>query len=106
MARTAPELTASLQAAADLVAGASHEELKQNVYPDQVVTAALMQKWSKYGVAFSVMRSDAVLINELDAQKAAGRTIFGRGLLLSERAAATKWTLSARELELSASLGK
>jgi len=124
MARTAPELTAAVQAVVDRLAAEGKTELRRNDYPDQVVTAALMQKWSRYGVDFRVRRGEGLLIDALDAQKEVGRSIFGHGLLLSERAAAeraaaeraaaeraaaeraaaTSWQLSERERKLSAEL--
>ena len=76
------------------------------------MTAALLQRYSKYGVDFKVRKKDCAPIYALDAQRSTGKTIFGGGLLLSdraaaeraaaeraaaERAAATKWELSARE---------
>lgn len=39
-------------------------------------------------------------IGALDSQKKAGKTIFGGGLPVSERAAATVWELSDREREI------
>ena len=65
-------------------------------------------------------RSDACRISKLDDQAAAGKAIFGGGLLLSkaaaaeraaaeraaaERAAATVWELSDRERTMQALLG-
>ena len=104
-------------------------------YPDHVVTAAMMQRYSKYGIDFKVWRKDCIQISALDAQRENGKTIFGAGLLLSdhaaaeraaaehaatehaaaervaaeraaaERAAAHRWMLSDRERDIIASLG-
>ena len=84
-------------------------------YPDHVVTAALMQRYSKYGIDFKVRRKDCVQISAMDAQREKGKAIFGSGPLLSdnaaaeraaaERAAAHRWVLSAREREIIAKLG-
>ena len=85
-------------------------ELPKYIYPEHIATAAMLQKYSKYGVEFKVRRADCEMISVLDAQRPAGKTIFGGGLLLSdsaaaeraaaERAAAETWELSPREREM------
>ena len=80
----------------------------------------MLQRYSKYGVDLSIHRSDCMHISKLDAQKEMKKTVYGGGLLLSERAAAEKaaaekaaaekagayvWSLSEREKALVASLG-
>ena len=103
----------------------NRKEIKKQVpkysYPDYVVTAAMVQKYSKYGIPYAVKRSDCIRIRSLDAQSAAKKSIFGNGLLLSEKAAAEKaaaekaaaekaaahvWELSDREKELVAMISK
>ena len=68
-----------------------------------MLTAAMLQKYSKYGVDYKVHRGECECIRALDAQRNAGKTVFGGGLLLcsraaAERAAAHVWKLSPREL--------
>ena len=102
-----------------------YADLPSYVYPDCVVGVAI-NKLAKYGQALQIMAGDALFIRALDAQKEAGKTIFGCGFLLSEKAAAekaaaekaaaekaaakkaaaTEWSLSEREIELVAQLGK
>ena len=77
-------------------------ELPKYDYPDEVITAAICQRWCKYGVPFRAEPTDCVFTRALDAQKEQGKAIFGAGLLLrpeaaAERAAAHKWELSDRE---------
>ncbi|MCC8156344.1 MAG: hypothetical protein LIO54_03595 [Oscillospiraceae bacterium] len=79
-------------------------------YPDAVVTGAMVATWSARGVDYE--EDEAVFTGRLDAQKAAGKKIFGGGYLVPpERAAAARaaqkqaaeareWTLSAREREI------
>jgi hypothetical protein len=113
--RTAPELYRRIDAANKENEKALHAELPKYEYPDNVITAAIAQRWCKYGVAWSVGRSDSMMVRQLDTQKATGKTIFGGGLLLSnraaaeraaaeraaaERAAAHRWELSGRELRM------
>lgn len=92
----------------------------------------MLQKYAHYGVEFAVKREDCTRIAKLDSQRPMGKTIFGGGLLLSEKAAAEKaaaekataaaaaekataaaekatahiWELSERERQIVASLGK
>ena len=118
--RTAPELYRAISLADQENRRALHKSLPKYSYPDQVVTAAIAQRWCKYGVNWSLSPSDCRTIGELDAQREAGKSIFGYGLLLSERAAAeraaaeraaaeraaaTRWKLSEREWEIVRNLG-
>lgn len=105
IAQTAPGLRKAISDAVGKIKKETRRELPQFLYPDHVLTAAMMQKYSHYGIDFSVRRSDCVHISALDAQKNSKKTIFGSGLLLSDRAAAERaakvvWQLSARELEI------
>lgn len=71
-------------------------------YPDHIVTAAMLNRFSGQGVNFSVSKSESMFLNYLEDQKRAGKTIFGGGYLVSERAAAERaieWDLSEREKE-------
>ena len=106
------------------------KQVPKYIYPWQIVTAALMQRYSKYGVELKIGKSECVRVSKMDAQKESGKAIFGGGLLLSdeaaarheqaaraaaERAAAKRaaaerknamvWELSEREAEIVASLG-
>ena len=70
-----------------------------------------MNYYSVHHVEYSVKREDAVRITDLDAMKEVGKSIFGNGFLLSEKAAAEKaaaerWQLSEREWAIVRSLGK
>ena len=114
--RTEPTLSAAIKAAVDAIQKKSARELPKYDYPDSVISSALLQRIARY-VEYRVPKGDARFISALDAQRAAGKAIFGGGLLLSERAAAeraaaeraaaeraaaeraaaTKWKLSERE---------
>ena len=108
--RAAPTLykavdTANKEALRKRSAARGKAELPKYSYPDQVITAAICQRWAKYGVAFQAMPDECIYISKLDAQRACGKAIFGGGFLLTERAAAeraaaTKWALSDREFGL------
>ena len=112
--RTAPDLNKAVQDASDEVRRAVSKELPKYSYPDEVITSAMVARWSKYGIDYRLRVADSVLIEGLDAQKEAGKAIFGKGYLLSERAAAERaaeraaaerWTLSQREMAIVRSLG-
>lgn len=124
VAQTAPTLGMAINAAVEQLRREKTRSLPKYVYPDNIVTAAILQRWAHYGIDFQVRRGECVSISKLDAQRESGKAIFGGGLLLSsqkaaeraaaeraaaemaaaERAAAHKWELSDRELAIVASL--
>ena len=104
-----PELYQALDAANDENLRAAHAELPVYSYPDCVASVSI-NKLCKYGQALQISDCDAAFIRALDAQREAGKTVYGGAFLLSEKAAAekaaaTRWQLSDRERELMASLG-
>lgn len=115
IAETSPELTKLVNDMSAKLRREKTRSLPKYSYPDHIVTAALMGKWTKYGVDFKVKRGECTRVRMLDAQKPEGKTIFGGGLLLSERAAAeraaaeraaaVRYTLSDREREIVRALG-
>ena len=114
--RTAPELNKAVQDASDEEQREKHAELPKYSYPDQVITAAMVARWSKYGINFKLTKAESENISALDAQKDAGKDIFGKGYLISERAAAERaaaeraaaqrWELSEREWAIVKNLGR
>lgn len=116
--RSAPTLYRAVTAAVEETLRAKRVELPKYSYPDEVVTSAFVARLSKYGVDFCVRRSESVRIDALDEQKQQGKSIYGKGYLISEKAAAEKaaaekaekaaaarFALSAREREIVSSLG-
>lgn len=105
VAQTGPELTRRVNAAVKEMRKGKVKHLPKYEYPDHIITAAMMQRYAKLGIEIAITRSECVQIGALDAQKKKGKSIFGSGLLLSEKAAAEKaaaekWTLSDREWEI------
>ena len=125
VAQTAPELTRRINRAVETIQRETVRELPKYVYPDNVITAAMLQRYAKYGINFSVRRGECLAISRLDTQRGAGKTVYGGGLLVSsqkaaeraaaeraaaeraaaeraaaERAAANVWQLSDREREM------
>lgn len=72
-------------------------------YPDNVLTSSAVALFSKYGIEY---REDiGVFVRAMDAQRRAGKGIFGAGYIVPEEAArkaqkerAQRWVLSMREL--------
>ena len=124
IAQTAPTLGMAINAAVEQLRKEKTRSLPKYTYPDNIVTAAILQRWAHYGIDFQVRRGECALVSKLDAQRERGKGIFGGGLLLSsqkaaeraaaeraaaeraaaERAAAHKWELSDRDLAIVASL--
>ena len=114
IAQTAPGLGKAIEDVVEKIKAETRREISKYTYPDHILTAAMLQRYSKYGIDFSVKRENCQFVSKLDAQRESGKSIFGGGLLLSdesaaeraaaERAAATVWQLSSRELEMVAAL--
>ena len=125
----APDLYAAVAEANLINLRAVKADLPTYSYPPEVVSVAI-NKLAKWGVPLRIHAADAMFIRHLDAQKEAGKAIYGGGFLLSEKAAAEKaaaekaaaekaaaekaaaglppdgvWTLSEREQALIASMG-
>lgn len=83
--RTVPTLYKAVQEASDKNRSEQTKDLPKYSYPDEVITAALAAKWSKHGIDFRLPVSESVQIEELDAQKAVGKSIYGKGYLISDR---------------------
>lgn len=125
IAQTAPGLLKAIKEAVEKTKAETRLEIQKYIYPYHILTAAMLQRYSKYGIDFSVKRENCQFVSKLDAQKESGKAIYGGGLLLSdesaaeradaeraaaeraaaERAAATVWELSERERAIVETLG-
>lgn len=113
--RTYPSLYKAVTEANERVQSANKKDLAKNEYPDYILTAAIAARWCRYGVEYTLKRRDCVKITALDAQRKTKEAIYGGGFLLgqeaaneraaAEKAAATKWELSEREMEIVRELG-
>ena len=124
--RSAPSLYQMVKEQNDINEKAKTKELPKYKYPDHVLTAAAAYQFSRYGVEFWLEKEDCFFTRALDAQASVGKTIFGGGFLLSEKAAAEKaaaekaaaekaaaekaaatvWELSKREKDIVRNLGR
>ena len=122
--RTAPDLYQIVKKENEKNLKKMKKELPVYSYPDYVVTAAMVARWSKYGIDFEIFENEAFRISELDAQKEKRKKIFGGGFLISDNAskrkeaaekeaaekeaaekeAAEHWELSEREVAIVKSL--
>jgi len=105
VAQTAPDLTKAINRENDRLIKVNTKELPKYDYPMNVITAAMMKRYARYGVDLKIRADDCIQVGSLDAQKQAGKGIFGSGLLLCERAAAVRWELSDREKAIIQQLG-
>lgn len=77
--RTCPELFQAVERANDEIQDANRISLPKYEYPDEIVTAAIMQRWTRYGIDIRIEKDACVRVSALDAQKAVGKAIFGGG---------------------------
>ena len=75
-----------MEAINDRLKKAKTATLPKYAYPMHVITGK-EYRLAKYGQTFRLRREEYNVIAELDAQKKAGKQIFGAGLLISDRAA-------------------
>ena len=103
--RSAPDLYDALEVCNDYNRSKGKASLPKYEYPDAVVTPSKVQWFSAHHTPYRLPRGQGVRIAALDHQRAMGKSIFGHGWLLTERAAAERaaalrWQLSPREIEL------
>ena len=60
------------------------------VYPDNIVTAAILGKIVKRGVELKIRKQSCEPISNSDSAKEQGRALYGGGFILSDRAAAER----------------
>lgn len=113
---TAPDLHSAVECANK--AQKSKKTMPKYVLPSAVATAARVRMLARNGVALRIAEKDAMFIRSLESMRAAGKSLFGGGFLLSEKAAAEKaaaekaakkeaivWQLSEKEAALKKGLG-
>ena len=100
----------------DEVLGKGKKNLPKYNYPMNVTTPALLSYLSIHGVSLKIRKQDTHKTNALEAQKKVGKTFFGGGFILSDKAAADKaaaekvaaitWELSESEKQIIKDLNK
>ena len=105
MAQTSPDLTKAINRENDRLIKANTKELPKYDYPMNVITAAMMQRYARYG---GRPENSGRWLHpgwKPGRTKAGRKRYFGSGLLLCERAAAVRWELSDREKAIIQQLG-
>ena len=74
-------------------------------FPDCVITAAILQRWSKHGISYRLNKDDCVRISALDSMRDAGKAIYGGGYLLSDEAAKARAKAEQEALEAAVAAG-
>jgi len=93
--RTAPELAKALRAVRP-----KREALPKYAYPHNVRNAALLQRVAD--VDFSISAAECEFTSAMDAQRDAGKAIFGGGIIMSDAKAAELRAAELRAAELRA----
>lgn len=88
--RSAPALYQAIRRQNDINEKAATAQLPKYEYPAHVLTAAAAYQYSRLGVEYRLEKADCTPISAMDAQRNVGKAIFGRGFLLSDRAAADR----------------
>ena len=114
--RTAPTLYEAVNTANIINRKQLTRSLPKYAYPPYVITSAMIYPCSRYGINFKITRNESVCIKAMDNQKEAKTSIFGDGLLISERLKAERekterekaerWELSEREWAIISMLNK
>ena len=100
--RSAPKLQAMVQEGIDEFAKTLKKQLPKYSYPPHIITSTWVGILSRLGIDFVVPVAESEGISGLDAQKASGKAIYGKGYIVSdaikaEREKAERWELSDRE---------
>ena len=105
--RSAPKLYAMVSEGVDEFTRTLRKSLPKYSYPPHIITSAWVGALSRLGIEFSVPVAESEGISGLDAQKEAGKAIFGKGYIVSdavkaerekaEREKVERWDLSDRE---------
>ena len=87
----------SVPVLAELIETINKENLKKQKrqvpkysYPDEVLTSADVGYLCKHGIEIKIPADSVSFIRSLESQRPTGKTLFGAGYLLSERAAAER----------------
>lgn len=115
IAISAPGLYQAIKRADEIQRKKNKKQLPKYVYPDNVLTATMVNYLSAHGIDYAVCSKDAYFVRTLDDQRKHKKAIYGSGFLLSDKVAADKvaakepaekvadvqrWQLSDRELEI------
>ena len=89
LVETAPELNERIKAASRENEKKGKKQVDKLEYPMELATAARMQWLSIHGVHYYIREGEGTFVRKLDGM-GKGKSIYGNGFLLSERAAAER----------------
>ena len=75
------------------------KQLPRFIYPQEVIMSPTLSAFSRLGIDFVVKKDECCPIEELDQQREAGKAIYGKGFLLSERLTAERERCEALRVE-------
>ena len=82
--RSEPRLYAAVKAANDKVTDGKREIPKYQ-YDKHIITTPLMSSFSRYGIDFVATVKETQSIETLDSQRELGKSIFGKGFIISDQ---------------------
>lgn len=117
---TAPDLRRRIMEAQRKSPIKANTSVKKYMYPEHVISSALLDKYVKHVQPFVLKRSEAYFVRTLDSQRASKKGIYGGGFFISSKAVErlkqclqsplvegctdtphpTKWELSEREKQI------
>ena len=95
--RSAPKLYAMVSEGVDEFTRTLRKSLPKYSYPPHIITSAWVGALSRLGIEFSVPVAESEGISGLDAQKEAGKAIFGKGYIVSDAVKAERGEGGTRE---------
>lgn len=108
--RSEPSLYRAVKKANDENLREMRKEQPKYSYDHHIITAPFIGALSRLGIEFSVPVSESEPIGQLEVQKASGKSIYGKGYIVSdrvfaerekaEREKAERWELSEKELAI------
>ena len=104
--QSAPELWLIINNAVEKLKKAGKKEVPKYEYPDHVLTAAMVGKYSRYGIDFKVAGTDCIHIRGLLLSNRAATEKAAAEKAAAEKAGKQTWHLSDRERAIVERLGK
>ena len=82
---TAPDLRRKIMEAQQKSSIKANTSVKKYVYPEHVISSALLDKYVKHVQPFVLKRSEAYFVKTLDSQRATKKGIYGGGISLAAK---------------------
>ena len=99
VAETSPELTEKITAICDMLSKQKKKAVRKLRLPPEIITSSQMNWLSLHGISFAIRRKSCLFVRNLDNMKG---SLFGAGLMLSERAAVERAAVERAAVERAA----